>query len=258
MRRLAEISLISMLFAALAAPATAQQPPATDVGVIEQLGRPVPLDLAFVDEAGQAITLKDLVDKPTVLTLNYFRCAGLCTPLLNGMVDVLNEIRLEPGKDFRVITVSFDERDAPEVARKKRDNLLKQLTRPFPPAAWHLLTGKNQAIAALTEATGFRFRADGTEFIHAGVIVILSPAGVVTRYLYGTHFPAADLELAIREAAKGEARPTIAKTLEFCYVYDPASRERVFRLTRLAGAATLAILLIFVGLLIRRGRKPGR
>ncbi|MBI4861468.1 MAG: SCO family protein [Candidatus Riflebacteria bacterium] len=232
-----------------------------DVGVQERLGQKVPLDVPFLDEHGREITLRQLADRPVVLTLNYFRCSGICTPLLNGLVDALNELKLDPDRTFRVVTVSFDERDTPQIARKKRDNLIKQLKRPFSPSTWRLLVGRTDAtggrpssVEALTRAVGFQYRSQGKEFVHPGVVVVLSPTGVVTRYMYGVNFPAADLEMAIREATRGQARPTVIKALQFCTVYDPESRQQVFRLTRLVGAVTLVGLALFVVILIRAGR----
>ena len=224
------------------------------VGVNQRLGERIPLDLTFTDELGQPIRLEELIDRPTILTLNYFRCAGICSPLLNGVVDAVNAVPLEPGKDFRVVTVSFDERDTPGIARKKRENILKQMRRPVLPSAWRLLTGRGPEIKALTDAVGFEFKMVGKEFAHPGVIILLSGQGVVTRYMYGITFPKADLEMAIREAARGEARPTVVKALQFCLVYDAQSRQYVFRLTRVVGTVTLLVGLVFVAMLIRRGK----
>src|SRR5512135_2863325 len=120
--------------------ALAQVAGSGEAGVDERLGAQVALDTVLKDEGGNDVTLRQLVDKPTILTLNYFRCAGICTPLLNGIVDALNKIGLEPGKDFQVITVSFDPRDTPEIAHEKQINYLAQMKRAFPPRAWRFLT----------------------------------------------------------------------------------------------------------------------
>ncbi len=106
---------------------------ATDAGINEKLGAQAALDSVLKDEDGKDITLRQLVGKPTILTLNYFTCTGICSPLLNALVDTFNQIGIEPGKDFQVVTVSFDPSDTPEVARQKRINYLKQMKRPFPP-----------------------------------------------------------------------------------------------------------------------------
>jgi len=226
----------------------AARPPA--VGVDEHLGAVVPLDAHFNDEDGRPVKLGALLDKPVILTLNFFRCAGICTPLLNGLTDSLNEIKLEPGKDFRVVTVSFDPKDDHELAKMKRLNYIRQFHRPFPVEAWRFLTGRPQDIKALTEAVGFHYQpAPGGQFVHPGVIVILSPQGKVTRYMYGIEFSPYDLQMALLEAARGVARPSVVKALQFCYDYDPVSRSFVFRLTRIVGAVTLMLALALIGAL---------
>jgi len=226
-----------------------------EVGVDEHLGATLPLDVRFNDEDGKPVRLGRLIDKPTVLTLNYYRCAGICTPLLNGLVDSLNELKLEPGEDFQVITVSFDERDLPEMARKKRENYLKQLRRPFPPAAWRFLTGKSPSIRLLTDAVGFKFKPYGMEFIHAGVIFIISPQGLVTRYMYGTDFRPVDLQTALGEARVGRTRPSVIRSLSFCYTYDPAGRRYIVSVTRLVGAFSVLMVLLTVFLAVFWDRK---
>ncbi len=136
--------------------------PAEQVGIDEKLGARVPLDLVLNDENGEPVTLGSLIDKPTILTLNYFRCAGICTPLLNGVADVVNQIKDQPGQDFQVITVSFDPGDTPEIAAQKQANYLKEIKRPIAPAAWRFLTGPAPATRALCDAVGFNFKAQGT------------------------------------------------------------------------------------------------
>ncbi|MCX5795171.1 MAG: SCO family protein [Elusimicrobia bacterium] len=243
---------MALLPAAHAQQSAAPQP---EVGVEEHLGATLPLDARFSDEDGKPITLGKLIDKPTILTLNYFRCAGICTPLLNGLLDSLNELKLEPAKDFQVVTVSFDERDLPEMAKMKRANYLKQFRRPFPPAAWRFLTGKSPSIHLLTDAVGFKFKAYGSEFIHAGVIFILSPQGQVTRYMYGTDFPPIDLQTALGEALRGQTRPSVIKSLAFCYTYDPAGRRYIVSVTRLVGAFSVLMVLLTVFLAVFWERK---
>ncbi|WP_306591111.1 SCO family protein [Geothrix sp. 21YS21S-4] len=227
-----------------------------EVGVDEKLGASIPLDLVLKAEDGQPVTLRSLIDKPTILTLNYFRCAGICTPQLNGVAEVLNRTLAAPGKDFQVLTVSFDERDEPEVAAQKRTNYLGEITRPFPPAAWRFLTGPAATTKALADSVGFKFKRVNDDFVHAGAIIFLSPSGKVTRYMYGTTYLPADLQMAAQEAARGEAQPTINKFLKFCFSYDPAGRRYVLNTTTLGAIVTLLAAAVFVVLVTRRGRSP--
>jgi len=226
-----------------------------EVGIDEKLGQVAALDGAFKDESGNTVSLRTLINKPTILTLNYFRCAGICTPQLNGVVDVLNQTKAEPGKDFQVITVSFDERDTPEIAFQKRTNYLREITRPFPPAAWRFLTADAATSKALADSVGFKFKKQGDDFIHAGAIMFLSPKGEVTRYMYGVTYLPADLQLAVQEASRSEARPTINKWLKICFSYDPAGRRYVVNFTRIGAIIVLGGALVFLLVLLRKGRR---
>ncbi len=225
-----------------------------EVGIEEQLGSILPANVQLNDETGQKVSLKALVDKATVLTLNYFRCGGICTPQLNNLVQTLNQIDLEPGKDFQVITVSFDSADTFEIAASKRTNYLRLLKRPFPPGAWRFLTGDEGSTKAVADAVGFRFKKQGDSFIHPGALIVLSPEGKVTRYMYGITYLPSDLKMAIGEAASGLVRPTISKALSFCYSYDPAGRRYVLNVTRIAGTVTLLLAAAFAVSVLLLGR----
>ena len=239
----------------LAAALTAATPPAPTVGMDEKLGAFPPLDQPLRDEAGGAVTLAGLIDKPTLLTLNYFRCSGVCTPQLQGVVDVLNRTRAEPGRDFQVVTVSFDPRDTPAIATRKRANHLQVIRRPMPASAWRFLTGDAAATRALADAVGFRFQPREDDFVHPAAIIVLSPRGQVTRYLYGLTCLPADLELAVQEAGRSEARPSINRLMRICFSYDPEGRRYVFRFNRVAAFCILAAAAVFAAVLVRKGRK---
>jgi protein SCO1/2 len=241
------------------APASAPLPfSAEDVGIDEKLGQRAAIDLVFKDEEGKAVPLRALIDKPTILTLIYFRCTDLCPLLLHGVVDVLNRTQSEPGKDFQVITVSIDPRDTPEIAAEKRTNYLREITRPFPPAAWRFLTADAATTKPLADSVGFKFKRQGEEFIHAAAIILLSPTGEVTRYMYGTTYLPADLQMAVQEAARSEARPTINKWLKICFSYDPVARTYVLSFTKIGATITLLGAAIFLIVLVRAGRRRNR
>jgi protein SCO1 len=240
--------------AAASNPASAPTFKAEEVGIDEKLGATIPLDLVLNGEDGKPATLRQLIDKPTILTLNYFRCAGICTPQLNGVAEVLNRTEAVPGKDFQVLTVSFDERDEPEVAAQKRTNYLGEITRPFPPTAWRFLTGPGSTTKALADAVGFKFKRVNDDFVHAAAIIFISPKGQITRYMYGTTYLPADLQMAAQEAARGQAQPTINKFLKFCFSFDPDGRKYVLNTTAIGATVTLLAAGIFLAVLIRRGR----
>lgn len=252
------VMLATLGFLGAGASARAQGSAPGEVGINEKLGAQVALDAVLKDEDGKDIALRQLIDKPTILTLNYFTCTGICSPLLNALVDALNGLVLEPGKDFRVITVSFDPSDTPEVARQKRINYLKQMNRPFSPADWRFLTGSAQATKAVTDSVGFNFKAAANGFVHPGAIIVLTPKGIVSRYLYGISFLPADIQMAVQEAASGHVRPSISRVLDFCYSYDSQGRRYVLNTTRVMGAAVLVFAAGFVVFLLKGGTRRNK
>jgi protein SCO1/2 len=255
LRQYASVLALVVLSSSVSLAQKPEPPTPARVGIDEKLGERIPLDLQLVDETNQRISLRQLIDKPTVLTLNYFRCPGICTPMLTNLAGTLSKTDLEPGKDFQVLTVSFDVRDTPQIAAGKRHNYLKLVKRPFPPAAWRFLTGDDASTRALADAVGFELEKQGENYIHPGAIVMLSPEGIVTRYMYGISVLPADLQMAVGEASKGLVRPTISKALAFCYSYDPEGRTYVFNITRLAGSIFMIAAGVFAAVLVFKGRR---
>jgi protein SCO1 len=246
--------LVCILLVMFALAGNAQMRTPSNVGIDEKLGSQVALDAVLKDENGKDVTLRQYVDKPTILIFNYFRCPGICPVLINSVVDVVNRMQFEPGKEYRIVAVSFDHTDTPEMARQKKANYLNQMQRPFSPDNWHFLTGTAENVKAVADSAGFQYRQQGEMYIHPGAIMVLTPKGILSRYLYGTSFLPADVEIAVKEAAGGGVLPSISKVLAFCYVSDPQGRGRVFSVTRFVGAATLVIAGIFV-IFVLRGRK---
>jgi len=234
-----------------ALPGKAQMKTPTDVGIDEKLGSQVALDTPLRDEDGNDVTLRQYVDKPTILMFNYFRCPGICPVLINSLVEVVNRTGLEPGKDFRLVAVSFDPADTPELAREKKANYLNQMKRPFSPDSWHFLTGTAENTKAVAGSAGFNYRQERGMYAHPGAVMVLTPKGILSRYLYGATFLPADVAMAVQEAAGGRVLPSIARVLSFCYVDDPKGRDRVFSMTRFAGAAIVVIAGVFLAFVLR-------
>lgn len=231
--------------------------PPLDVGIDEKLGQMVPLDLVLVDEQGERTPLRKLLDKPTLLTLNYFRCSGLCTPLLNGVAELLSRTDQAPGRDFQVLTVSFDPRDTAELATLKKANYVKQLGPGFPADAWRFMTGDPITTKRLADAVGFRFAKHGDDYVHAGAIMMLSSTGKITRYLYGVTYLPFDVKMAVLEANQGRTGPTISRFLKFCYSYDPAGRRYSLDITRVAAGFTIVLAAGFgVAVAVKGRRRP--
>lgn len=248
----------SVLASAQTPVSTSTSPPSftpQEVGISEKLGQPIALDLTLKNEDNRPVTLRSIIDKPTILSLNYFRCAGICTPQLNGMVDVFDQTQAEPGKDFQMITVSFDPRDTPDIAAQKRSNYIHEIKRPFPQSAWRFLTGDATVTKALADSVGFKFKPQGDDFVHPAALIFLSPKGEITRYMYGITYLPADIQLAIQEAARSEARPTINKWLNICFNYDPVGRKYVFSALRTSATVVIFGAVVFLLALVLKGRR---
>lgn len=225
------------------------------IGVDENLGGQVPMDVAFVDEQGQKVTLADVVDGPTILTLVYYRCPSICNVLLAGVSDVLDRLELEAGPDYKVLTISFNPEEGPSVAREKKANYLKRMNKKIPEQAWRYLTGSAESIQAITQATGFHYEKQGPEYAHPATIMVLSPTGKITRYLYGVSFQPFDVKLALYEAAQGRTGPTIRKVLLFCFSYDPEGKQYAFNILKVTGSLTMVVLGLFAVILVMMGRR---
>jgi len=219
-----------------------------EIGIDEHLGETIPLDkLSFTGEDGRPVDLQSLFDLPVALILVYFRCPGICTPLLQEMAHNVDLSKLQPGEDYRILTVSFDPTDTPDLAKNKRDNLLATLEhKQVPPEGWRFLTGTPETIRELTDAVGFRYtkNENGVDFVHAASVIFLSKEGKIVRYLNGVRFNPADLEMALVDASEGRARSFMQRMQRLCYSYDPAGRAYVLKVNRII----LGVTLLFAGL----------
>lgn len=231
------------------------------LGINEKLGDMVPLDLTFLNEKGESVTLKKLMDgKPTILTLNYFRCAGICTPQLNDLAKMLGRLDLAENTDYKVVTVSFAEDETPDLAKAKRKNQLASIQRDFVADAWHFVIGENNSSHVLADKVGFSFEKTVTklgkvDYIHAAALIIISPEGKITRYLNGIEQLPFDVKMALIESSDGRVGPTIAKTLLYCFSYDPEAKTYIFVWEKVAATVMLLIVLGFFISLLRMGRK---
>jgi len=230
----------------------------SDVGFDQHLGETVPLDAVFRDESGRAVRLGDYFGRrPVVLSLAYYECPMLCTVTLNGLASALDVVSYDPGKEFEVVTVSFEPRETPELAAAKKAAYLRRYRRPGAAAAWHFLTGDAAQIRRLTDAVGFKYAWDETtrQYAHASGIMVLTRDGRLARYLYGVEYAPKDLRFAIYEASQGKILSPVDHLLLYCYHYDPTLGRygtTVMALLRVAGVLTLAGLGVLMITLRRR------
>lgn len=228
-------------------PSTIRPAALDNVGIDEKLGASVDPNLTFIGEDGYPVQLKEFLGKgrPVVLDLVYYTCPMLCTLVLNGQVEAMRSVDWMPGRDYEVVTVSIDPRDAFDVARKKKAEYLSSYDRPAP--GWHFLTDTHGNVKKLAEQVGYRYAYDSKteQYAHPSAIMVLTPEGKVARYLYGIKYSARDFKFAIAEASAGRATMALEKILLFCYHYDPnANRYVLFAENVMRGGGALTVLLL--------------
>jgi len=235
--------------------------PTLKVGINERLGATVPADIRFTNENGDTVKFGDLVDRPTLVALVYYTCPSVCRPLLQeatGMLGKLEKVDMQPDRDYRMITVSFDETDSPAGSARLKNEYYQVLPQGFPRDAWTFLTGDSASIAALTQSVGFAFERHGTGFAHPTTLIVLSKDRKITRYLTGSEYLPLDIKMALFEAREGRIGPTIAKFYKFCFNYDPKGERYVLNATRVVGLSTLvgvAAVVVFFSASGRRREK---
>jgi protein SCO1/2 len=238
----------------------APPPPVLEkVEIVERLDAQVPLDAEFTGPAGERVRLGDLLGegRPIVLAPVYYECPMLCGLVLGGMATGLRETGFEPGKEFDAITLSFDPRETSRLAAQRQRTYVSRAGFPGKEAHWPFLTGTEAEIRRVTDAVGFHYAWDEQtkQYAHAAALVVLTPDGRVSRYLYGVDFPARDLRLAIVEAADGRVGTSFDRILLTCFRYDPASRRYmpyVMGFIRLGSLAVLGALAVTLGVFWRR------
>jgi len=244
-------------------PANVRPPGLKNVGIQQNLDQQIPADLMFTDDLGRSVRLGDYFGKrPMILNLVYYNCPMLCGEVLSGLESSLRMMKFDVGKEFDVLTVSFDPRETPEMAAAKKAEFLKRYKRAGAEQGWHFLVGKQDAIDALTKAAGFQYQYDEQtkQFAHASAIMILTPEGKIAQYYYGIEYPPKDLRLGLVEAGQGKIGNVVDQLLLYCYHYDPEKGKYsaiVMRIVRLAGVATMLFIGILIFWLVRSGPVHG-
>ena len=224
----------------------------------QRLNEQLPLDLPFKDETGRTVKLGEYFGrKPVVLAFVYYECPMLCTQVLNGLESSLRVLNETVGKEFDVVTVSFDPAETPVLAMGKKKAYLERYKRPEAEQGWHFLTGDQASIDALTQAAGFNYAWDEAtqQFAHASGIIVTTPAGKVSRYFFGIDYAPRDVKFALIESSHEKIGTLADRLLLYCYHYDPATGNYGFvamRAVRIGGAATILALVGFVFVSLRR------
>jgi len=237
-----------------------------ELGLNERTGQSIPLDAVFYDEQGNMTTLKQLVNRPVVLSLVYYSCDRICPQLLGATAAITGVLKYVPGKDYSLITISFDPADTPKTARDAKRNYINFLGPSFPEGSWKFLTGTSDNIKRVLDAAGFRIRKENIHgFSHPAALVVLSPKGKIVRYVYpvsDTNFslphPLAfqpfDLTLAISDAAKEKTGFSVQRALAYCFPHMPKGQETFFNILKISGAVIVSLSWLSLFTWCLRGR----
>jgi protein SCO1/2 len=230
------------------------------VGIDQNLNAQLPLELTFKDESGQVVRLGQYFrEKPIVLALVYYECPGLCDLILNGLTHTMEQISLNVGSDYEVVTVSFNPKETWMLASAKKSNYLDKYQRPGAKEGWHFLTGDEASIKSLADTVGFHYKYDpiSKQFAHASGIFVITPEGKISRYFYGIEYKPRDFRLGLVEASANKIGSAADQVLLFCYHYDPMTGKYgmpIKRVTQVLGTATALGLFGFVFIMLRRER----
>ncbi|RMG41020.1 MAG: SCO family protein [Candidatus Dadabacteria bacterium] len=225
------------------------------VGLTTELGTQVDLGISFTDSNGKAVALRELLleNRPLVIVPVYYKCPRLCGLLLNGVTELLNKLTLSPGKDFSIVTVSFDSSEGPDLARKKKQRFVSLLNDKTgeKSSGWHFLVGKEPQIETLMNQIGFHYKRDNGDFAHTAVIMILTPRGKISQYFTGVRFPVRDVRLALVEASEGNIGTVLDHVLLYCYRFDPLKGRYTWAAFGIMRAGGVLTLLLLGGLVLR-------
>jgi protein SCO1 len=228
-----------------------------EIGVIEHLDEFLPDSISLINENGQQVWLADVIDKPSVINFVYYRCPGICSPLMEAVAGVMDKSDLIPGVDYQVLTISFDPSETIELGIRKKANYLNLMTNKVEEAkkGWLFFTSDSASIARATTATGFKYKRTGNDYLHAASLTVVSKDGKITRYLNGMYFLPFEWKMAIVEASKGQSGPTINKVLRYCYSYDPVGQTYVMNVTKVSGTLILFFAVVLLLILILKPKK---
>lgn len=232
--------------------------PQIEIGFIEKQGEYAALDTKLVNEEGDTVILGDLIDKPTILNLVYYRCPGTCSPLMWGVAKFIEEVDLELGKDYQVLTISFDHTEDIRLGIQKKANYISSLDNKELGEHWNFYVSDSANIAKLTESVGFRFKWIVDQYSHPTGLIALAPDGKITRYLRGIEFLPFDIKITMVEAADGKIGPSINRLLAFCYSYDKNEDSMVFNITKVSGTLIMFFAVVIFLILVFMRRKHAK
>lgn len=259
---LSQVSIPAQFWSPPKSGKTPDQSVTRDVAIDQRLNAQVSSDLTFTDEAGRKMTLGSYFaeGRPIVLNLVYYSCPMLCTDVINGMVAAMKAVKFNAGEHYTVLTISINPKESTTLAAQKRLGYLERYKRPSGDNGWHFMTGEESQIRRLADEVGFRYSYNPKSdlYVHAAGIMVLTPRGRVSKYLYGIDFSARDLQLSLQDASGGRIGSAVDQIKLYCFIYDPTTGRyglAIMRILRLAAIGTVLAVASFVMISLRRERK---
>ena len=223
------------------------------IGFEEKQGQKADLSTKMVNESGDTVLLSEVIKKPTILNLVYFQCPGTCSPLMWGISKFIDQVDLQLGKDYDVITISFDPTERIDLGIKKKASYLSTMKNGDSAKNWHFFVSDSINIAKLTQSVGFKYQFINNQYVHPTGLIALAADGKIVRYLRGIDFLPFDIKITMIEAAKGKIGPSINRLVAICYSYDDKGNQLVFNVTRVSAIVILFfVVLIFLVLALSR------
>ncbi len=222
--------------------------------IVEHLGKSLPMNMKFKDSEGNEVLLKNLINKPTVIDFCYYRCSGICTPLMAEISNVIGKVDLQPGKDYDIISISIDQNETPAIAARKKRSMIGLVDRKIPADSWRFLTGDSVNIARLSSVAGFHFKRTIGGFLHKGVLIFVDKNGKICRYVHPGYTSRGDFqilptdfEMSVHDAEMGSISSTIANVLQTCFSFRPKGKDMlVLSLVVATGLLVLTTVLIVI------------
>ena len=225
------------------------------VGFDEKQGQFAALDIKLINENADTVLLRDIIDKPTILNLVYFRCPGTCSPLMWGISKFIDEVDLQLGTDYEVLTISFDYTESIDLGIQKKANYVNTMKKKDSAKYWQFFVSDSTNIAKLTQSVGFNYKYINNQFVHPTGLIALSSDGKITRYLRGIEFLPFEIKITMVEAANGKIGPSINRVLAICYSYDENGNKFVFNVTRVSAIVIIFIAILFFLVLVLTRKK---
>lgn len=230
-----------------------------EIGIVEHLDDYLPDSISLINEQGEQVWLADVIDKPTIINFVYYRCPGICSPLMEAVAGVMDKSDLVVGKDYQVLTISFDPSETIDLGIRKKTNYLNLMNNADKieeaKTGWLFFVSDSASIIKATNATGFKYKKTGNDFLHAASLTVTSPDGKITRYLNGMYFLPFEWKMAIVEASKGQSGATLNKVLRFCYSYDPVGQSYVLNITKVSGTLIMFFALVLILFLVIKPKR---